>query len=128
MKSRRSVLSPIWRRTVTDLRMRGPLNRLRLYLSIVRYGNAHNQDFAQENQAFFSDMQARLQPFIGDLQGLRVLDVGCGTSWWMTLLFHSYGGHVTGTDTEFVSPHRGLSKYIGILRHNGFERMMRTLG
>ena len=101
--------------------------RLRLYVSMVRYGNAHNRDFAREHYAFFADMQARLQKYVGDLCSLHVLDVGCGKAFWLTLLLHSYGAHVTGIDTEFVAPGRSLGKYTGILRRNGLERVLRTL-
>jgi SAM-dependent methyltransferase len=104
-----------------------PISRLRLYVSMARYGNAHNQDFAREHYAFFADMQARLQQYVGDLRNLRVLDVGCGKAFWLTLLLHSYGAHATGIDTEFVAPGRSLGKCIGILRRNGLERAVRTL-
>lgn len=104
-----------------------PMSRLRLYLSMVRYGNAHNRDFAHEHYAFFADMQVRLQEHVGDLRGLRVLDLGCGKAFWLTLLLHSWGACATGIDTELVTPGRSLGKYAGILHRNGPERALRTL-
>jgi SAM-dependent methyltransferase len=105
-----------------------PLSRLRLYVSMVRYGNAHNQDFAREHYTFFTNMRKHLQRYgLADLQDLRVLDVGCGKAYWLTLLLHSCGAHTTGIDTEFVEPGFGLGKYWGILRNNGPERALRTL-
>jgi SAM-dependent methyltransferase len=103
------------------------LDRLRLSISIVRYSNAHNRDFAREHWAFFQDMRAQLQGYVGDLDGLRVLDVGCGKSFWLTLLLHSSGARVTGIDSESVTPKHGLDKYAGIARANGLERALRTL-
>ncbi len=104
------------------------LRRLRLYLSMVRYGNAHNRDFAHEHYTFFADMQARLREHgLDDLRGIRVLDVGCGKAFWLTLLLHSYGAHATGIDTEFAEADRSLTKYFNILRNNGPERALRTL-
>lgn len=104
------------------------LSRLRLYLSMIRYGNAHNRDFAREHYAFFEAMQRRLARYgLADLRGLRVLDVGCGKSYWLTLLLHSYGARATGIDTEFVQPDIGPGKYFNIARRNGFERAARTL-
>ena len=103
------------------------IRRLRLYLSMIRYGNAHNQDFAHEHYSFYADMQNRLQGYVDALGGLRVLEVGCGKAYWLTLLLHSYGARPTGIDTEFVDPQRRLGKYLSLLRHNGLERTLRTL-
>ena len=104
-------------------------NRLKLYASLVRYSNAHNRDFANEHYAFFAGMQQNLKKYgIDDLEGLRLLDVGCGKSAWLTLLLHSYGANVTGIDTEFVRFGRTMKKYIGLIRQNGPERTLRTFG
>ena len=103
------------------------VRRLSLYWSMVRYGNAHNQDFAREHYAFFRTMRDRLEPLIGDLENLRVLDVGCGKMMWLTLLLHSIGARVTGIDTEWVEPEPSFVKYWRVLRSNGIERTARTL-
>lgn len=71
--------------------------------------------------------KTRLREYVGDLRGLRVLDVGCGKTFWLTLLLHSCGAHATGIDTEFVAPSRSLGKYVGILRRNGLDRTLRRL-
>lgn len=105
----------------------GPLERLRLYLSLLRYSNAHNLDFAREHHAFFERMLGHLAARGIDPRGLRVLDVGCGKAYWLTLLLHSYGARVTGIDSEAVEPRRSLRKYLRISRQNGPERALRTL-
>ncbi|MDA8019981.1 MAG: methyltransferase domain-containing protein [Thermoanaerobaculia bacterium] len=106
----------------------GLLRRLRLYGSMVRYGFAHNQDFAREHWAFFQTMRERLgEHGIADLERLRAVDVGCGKMMWLTLLMHSVGTRVTGIDTEWVEPNPTFGKYWGIMRSNGVERAARTL-
>lgn len=106
----------------------GIVRRLRLYGSMVRYGFAHNQDFAREHWAVFQTLQHRLEERgVQGLEGLRTLDVGCGKMMWLTLLLHSVGAEVTGIDTEWVEPKPSLGKYWGIMRSNGPERAARTL-
>ncbi|MCP4903314.1 MAG: methyltransferase domain-containing protein [bacterium] len=105
----------------------GLIRRFILYLSMVRYGNAHNRDFAREHFAFFRRLCEDLDRLSFNLDGLRVLDVGCGKMTWLTLLLHSCGAQVTGIDTEWVKPGFSLSKYWSMLRTNGLERALRTL-
>lgn len=96
--------------------------RAGLYLSMLQYGLLHYRDFAAEHAAFYR----RLRQRIGEVQGLRVLDVGCGKSYWLSLLLASDGALVTGVDTEAVLPGRALHKYRRIARSNGWERAART--
>lgn len=105
----------------------GPIRKIRLWISMLRYGFAHNQDFAVEHWEFFEAMRRYVEEEKGSLKGLRVLDVGCGKMMWLTLLLHGYGARVTGIDTEWTDPKPSLRKYWGILRRNGLERMARTL-
>jgi hypothetical protein len=51
-------------------------HRVAPYVSMVRYVNAHNQDFAREHWTFFT----QLRGYVGELQNRRVVDVGCGAS------------------------------------------------
>ena len=106
---------------------RSAIQRLRLYTSLLRYSNAHNRDFAREHYAFFAELLAKLRRYGKDPRGLRVLDVGCGKSCWLTLLLHSYGAQVTGVDAEYVHVGFRPGKYLSILRLNGIERALRTL-
>lgn len=103
------------------------LRRLKLYLSMVRYGNLHNEDFAREHYIFFERMLEDLKPHIGSVNGLRVLDVGCGKAIWLTLLLHSIGAKATGIDTEYVEAGLSFGKYLRIAKKNGFERALRTI-
>lgn len=94
---------------------------------MVRYSSAHRKDFAREHYAFFRRLRDDLRPLVGELEGLRVLDVGCGKSMWLTLLLDGAGARATGIDTEWVEPGGSPRKYWGILRANGPERALRTL-
>lgn len=102
------------------------LGRLKLYLSMVRYGNAHNKDFVREHWEFFSRMAERLAPH-GGIAGKRALDVGCGKAAWLTLLLAGAGAKATGVDTEVVDLGLSPVKYAHLLAKNGPERAARTL-
>ena len=107
---------------------KSPLSQLGLYLSMIRYANAHNNDFAKEQFQSFNEMLDRLRSHgIENISAKRVLDVGCGKSMWLSLLCHTWGAKVTGIDTEVVTARSGLKKYLEIFRRNGLERMARTL-
>ncbi|MEM6794027.1 MAG: methyltransferase domain-containing protein [Acidobacteriota bacterium] len=101
--------------------------RLGLYVSMLRYGSAHNRDFAREHFAFFERLRADVRRHLGELEGLRVLEVGCGKMMWLSLLLHSCGARVTGFDTEWSQPRATPAKYWRIGRTSGAERALRTL-
>jgi SAM-dependent methyltransferase len=94
---------------------------------MLHYGLAYHRDFAREHYGFFQGLAATM----GDPRGLRILDVGCGKSYWLTLLLHSAGADAVGIDQEVARPSQGLAqglaKYTAILRENGPERALRTL-
>lgn len=96
--------------------------RIGLYASMLHYGLTGCRDFAREHAAFYE----RLRAEEGPLNGLRVLDVGCGKSYWLSLLLAADGAHAIGVDTEQVENSRGLAKYRHIWKANGIERTLRT--
>ena len=89
---------------------------------MMHYGLFHNKDFAREHHTFYEKMIT----YLGDIDQLRILDVGCGKSFWLTLMLASNGAKVTGIDTEVVQPGFSKDKYINLLKKNGFERTLRT--
>lgn len=93
-----------------------------LYLSMMHYGLFHNRDFAREHYTFFQKMTT----YLGVIGSRRILDVGCGKSFWLTLLLANHGANVTGIDTEVVQPGFSMDKYLRLLKKNGFERALRT--
>ncbi len=96
--------------------------KLGLYLSMMQYGLFNNRDFAHEHYAFYEQMIA----YVGEVGQSRILDVGCGKSFWLSLLLASHGANVTGIDTEVVTPGFSRKKYIDMMNNNGFERALRT--
>lgn len=100
--------------------------RLYLYFEQVRYADSNSQRFAQENWDFFCKMREYFSQMGVDLKGKRILDVGCGKSYWLTLLLHSYGALASGMDTEYVLPERKAAKYFNLIKNNGLERAAKT--
>ena len=96
--------------------------RFGLYASMLHYGLTGYRDFAREHAIFFK----RLCADEGSLSGLRILDIGCGKSYWLSLLLAAEGANAVGVDTELVVAGRGIAKYRQILRTNGVERALRT--
>ncbi|MEM1179406.1 MAG: class I SAM-dependent methyltransferase [Acidobacteriota bacterium] len=101
--------------------------RLALWISMMRYGRSHNRKFAQEHLDFYRRLERDIEPRLGPLRGLRILEVGCGKMSWLTLLLHSAGARATGFDTEWVETGFKPTKYWGLWRANGLERALRTL-
>ena len=96
--------------------------RIGLYASMVQYGLTGYRDFAREHAGFFQTMRKDEGPF----SGRRVLDVGCGKAYWLSLLLAADDAQVIGVDTESVDARRGMAKYAHILSANGAERALRT--
>ncbi|MGQ9584477.1 MAG: class I SAM-dependent methyltransferase [Anaerolineae bacterium] len=80
---------------------------------------------AHHDYRIFQALQARLEKYLGDLQGKRVLDVGCGRTYPFTLLLHSLGAHVTGIDLEFIP--RGWRSWWHVLRRAGAREVLSRL-
>jgi len=97
--------------------------RLGLYLSMFVYGLRGYGDFAEEHACFYRSFR----DFAGNLAGRRVVDLGCGKTFWLTLLLASDGADALGVDTEVTDPRASAGKYLRLLRTNGVERTLRTL-
>jgi len=59
------------------------------------------------------------------VRGERVLDVGCGYRFPVTLLLHSFGARVTGIDTEFIARTLPLGQWRALLRQRGLVAFAR---
>ncbi|MEO1366279.1 MAG: methyltransferase domain-containing protein [Acidobacteriota bacterium] len=108
--------------------MSGPAawRRVKLWASMMRYGRSHNRKFAREHLDFYERLERDIEPRLGALRDLRVLEVGCGKMSWLTLLLHSAGARASGFDTEWVEMGFKPSKYWSLWRANGLERALRT--
>ena len=103
------------------------MSRLRLYLDQLRYATRNTRRFAHQHYEFFVNFEKQIVPYFDTLAGQRVLDVGCGKSYWFSLLLHSRGAQVTGIDSEVIEPPgSGLGKYRRLLHHTGLERTFKT--
>jgi SAM-dependent methyltransferase len=89
---------------------------------MLHYGLTGYRAFAREHAEFFATMMDDEAPIAGQ----SVLDVGCGKSYWLSLLLAASDAEVVGVDTESVDVGRGITKYRHILRINGVERALRT--
>jgi SAM-dependent methyltransferase len=98
---------------------------MRAYARLIRLfrdsGAMAADDFRQ-----FQELMVRLGHHTElDLARARVLEIGCGQRYAVTLLMHSFGAHVTGIDTAFVGPRfRVLDRHVW--KQNGFERTIKT--
>jgi len=96
--------------------------RIGLYASMLTYALRNTPDFATEHVEFYRTFRE----YYGEVTNHRILDFGCGKTFWLTLLLASDGADVLGVDTELTSPERKASKYWSLLRRNGLERTLRT--
>ncbi len=95
--------------------MPNPLDLLR-WLADAEQRERRRQK-ARHDLRIFQDLCARVEPFLGPLEGKRVLDVGCGRTYPFTLFFHSLGARVTGIDIAPIP--RGARAYWDIFREGG---------
>jgi SAM-dependent methyltransferase len=103
------------------------VSKLGLYLDQLCYATRDVRRFAHRHYEFFVKFEMQIGLYFDTLAGKRVLDVGCGTSYWLSLLLHSRGAQVTGVDIQVIEPPgTGPGKYWRLLRQNGLERMLKT--
>lgn len=57
----------------------------------------------------------------------RILEVGCGQRYAVTLLFHSLGADVTGIDTDVIHPRLTPAVMLRVIKQNGLERLVKTV-
>ena len=63
----------------------------------MKYNSDYLKDIAEKTIDFESIISPNLEPLLGDLNGKRVLDVGCGTGKYSRLMA-SLGALVTAID------------------------------
>lgn len=104
-------------------------SRLYTYSQLVKYFRK-NADFARHDyhNVFMSAKDIFEKYLDRPVEGSRILDVGCGQRFIVTLLLHSLGARVTGIDTDVVHPQLNLGVMSRIIRENGFERFAKTVG
>jgi SAM-dependent methyltransferase len=105
---------------------------LRKFLGRVDfYSGVLTQDYrrrAFKDYNTFTLFRNMLRPYMGDIKGKFIIDIGCGRRYPYTLLFHSLGNHVVGIDLSYIA-HDDIwvRRYLTELTRNGAESFSRTL-
>lgn len=95
-------------------------------LSLLRQYR-HNRSFAAHDYGVFQECRAAFERHAGrPITGARVLDIGCGQRFPVTLLFRAFGAETTGIDTDVVEPRLTPSACLRMIRANGVERFVKT--
>lgn len=92
-----------------------------LYKALLIWNSRKVSKWAQNDCDIFRDVQNKLEPYLGKLKDLRMLDVGCGQRYPLTTLLHHTGNQITGIDLSHVKPGRAM------LKDEGIERTLKTL-
>lgn len=102
---------------------------IRTARELFAYHRARSAAFAEHDyQDVFVATRDRLAAALGHpIEGLRILDAGCGQRTPATLLFQAAGNQVTGIDTELITTGPGLRPFVRVWRANGLERAAKTL-
>lgn len=96
---------------------------------LFAYHRARSAAFAEHDyRDVFGATRDRLARALGrPVEGLRILDVGCGQRTPATLLFQATGNQVTGIDTELITAAPSLGSFLRVWRADGPERAAKTL-
>jgi SAM-dependent methyltransferase len=76
----------------------------------------------------YRELVGYLERYAGvPVKGARVLDIGCGQTGTLSLLFRAEGAHVTGIDIEVPTLRMGLRTFAEVWHRNGAERAFKSL-
>jgi len=82
---------------------------------------------AHHDWKVFFALVNNLRPYVDDLSGKRILDIGCGRRFPWTLLLTSIGANVTGIDLEVVSTAFSVQKYASMAASVGTVRAVKKM-
>ena len=69
------------------------------------YKHALTQDMVKKSEGEYQEFQTfinALKPYIGEVKGRTILDIGCGPLYPFTVYLHSLGNRVIGIDTAYI--------------------------
>jgi ubiquinone/menaquinone biosynthesis C-methylase UbiE len=104
--------------------------RRKLGSALAIYRAHRNGDFsnAEREVAFCQMLVDAFRECTGrEIQGARVLDVGCGQTATHSLILASRGAEVTGIDIEVPTLTMGPRTFVRVARRNGLERALKSL-
>ena len=97
-------------------------------LAILRSHRSGEFSNAPGSVRQYRALRGYLEQYAGvPLKGARVLDMGCGQTATMSLLFRAEGAHVTGIDIEVPTLRMGPGTFAEVWRRNGAERAFKSL-
>lgn len=99
------------------LRFYGSKLKFHLLPQCIRIAARHDYKISRE-------LLERMKPYIADIHGKKVIDVGCGNRFPFTLLFHSLGVDVVGIDIDVLKQGIRLAKYRKILATQGLKQVL----
>ena len=96
------------------------------YRDLLRYHRGQTRDFARHDYRTFLAINRDIGKYTDmEINGLKVLDIGCGQRYPNTLLFANRPNfEAVGVDNDIVGP--GISKYVKMIVKNGLERAIRS--
>jgi len=102
-------------------------SKIYTYINLLRYYK-NNKNLAENDFKIFSEIKNIFDKYTNKkISESRLLEIGCGQHFTMTLLFYNIGAKITGIDTDFVSPSYSPKNLYKIIKNNGFERFLKTL-
>ena len=103
-------------------------SRLHSYSQLMKYSHNVADLATHDYKHVFMGAKAVYEKYFElPIDQARMLDVGCGQRFPVTLMFHSLGAKITGIDTDVVQPHLTVRMVRDMLKHNGLERCIKTL-
>ncbi|MCK4271845.1 class I SAM-dependent methyltransferase [bacterium] len=103
-------------------------SKLYAYFSLIKYFRKNREFALHDYHDVFLKAKNVLEQYVTkQIQSVRILEIGCGQRFAITLLFHSLGAHIIGIDTDFVEPNFSFKGFLSVWKKNGFERFAKTL-
>lgn len=97
----------------------------------LRLQEFRTRDYKQKARYYYGQFQTMLnvlKPYIGEIKGRKILDIGCGRFYPFSLLLNSLGNNVTGIDIDYIGANDPCLMRLGrIMRHNGLQKLAEEL-
>jgi SAM-dependent methyltransferase len=103
-------------------------SKLESGLAIFRAHRSGDFSNAAGSVRHYRELRGYLDQYVGvPVAGARILDMGCGQTATMSLLFRAEGAHVTGIDIEVPTLRMSPGTFAEVWRRNGAERALKSL-
>lgn len=102
-------------------------SKINTYMNLLKYFH-FDAKRAFIDYAFFKNLvnviEKHLKKRVSDCS---ILEIGCGQRFPITLLLNTIGAKIIGIDADYIDPNFSFKKLVNIFKHNGFERLIKTL-